>query len=115
MAHFKKLLIALCLLASASFAEASGVISEQIYFLEEDGRHALIYTTNRTDYSNYNMWFRNREGYKTEDYIKDFLYIYPNEYAWDTVSKNGYTILKMPGRNFAGMERVELETGLHVT
>lgn len=115
MAHLKKILIALCLLASASFAEASGVISEQIYFLEEDGRHALIYTTNRSDYSNYNMWFRNREGYKTEDYIKDFLYIYPNEYAWDTVSKNGYTILKMPGRNFAGMERVELEAGLHVT
>jgi hypothetical protein len=60
MAHLKKLLIVLCLLATASFAEASGVISERIFFLEEDGRHALIYTNNRTDYSNYNMWFRNR-------------------------------------------------------
>ena len=115
MTHLKKLLIAFCLLASASFAEASGVISEQIYFLEEDGRHALIYTTSRTDYSNYNMWFQNREGYETEDYIKDFLYIYPDEYTWDTASKDGYTLLKMPGRSFAGMERVELEAGLHVT
>ena len=115
MAHLKKLLIAFCLLASASFAEASGVISEQIYFLEEDGRHALIYTTSRTDYSNYNMWFRNREGYETEDYVKDFLYIYPNEYTWDTVSKNGYTLLKLPGRSFASLERVELEAGLQVT
>jgi len=115
MTHLKKLLIAFCLLASASFAEASGVISEQIYFLEEDGRHALIYTTSRTDYSNYNMWFRNREGYETEDYVKDFLYIYPNEYTWDTVSKNGYTLLKLPGRSFASLERVELEAGLQVT
>ncbi|MCJ7617355.1 MAG: OmpA family protein, partial [Desulfobacterales bacterium] len=31
------------------------------------------------------------------------------------VSKNGYTLLKMPGRSFAGMERVELEAGLQVT
>ena len=115
MTHLKKLLIVFCLLASASFAEASGVISEQIYFLEEDGRHALIYTTSRTDYSNYNMWFRNREGYETEDYVKDFLYIYPNEYTWDTASKNGYTLLKLPGRSFASLERVELEAGLQVT
>lgn len=115
MTHLKKLLIAFCLLASASFAEASGVISEQIYFLEEDGRHALIYTTSRTDYSNYNMWFRNREGYETEDYVKDFLYIYPNEYTWDTVSKNGYTLLKLPGRSFASLERIDLEAGLQVT
>lgn len=69
----------------------------------------------RTDYSNYNMWFRNREGCETEDYVKDFLYIYPNEYTWDTVSKNGYTLLKMPGRSFASLERVELEAGLQVT
>ena len=115
MTHLKKLLVAFCLLASASFAEASGVISEQIYFLEENGRHALVYTTSRSNYSKYNMWFRNREGYETEDYVKDFLYIYPDEYTWDTVSKNGYTLLKMPGRSFAGMERVELEAGLQVT
>ncbi|MBW2570024.1 MAG: hypothetical protein JRE47_11850 [Deltaproteobacteria bacterium] len=51
MTHLKKLFIVFCLLASASFVEASGVISEQIYFLEEDGRHALIYTTSRSDYS----------------------------------------------------------------
>ncbi len=36
MTHLKKLLVVFCLLASASFAEASGVISEQIYFLGED-------------------------------------------------------------------------------
>jgi len=115
MTYLKKLLIAFCLLASGTFAEASGVISEQIYFLEEDGRHALVYTTSRSDYSKYNMWFRNREGYKTEDYIKDFLYIYPDEHTWDTASKNGYTLLKLPEKSFASLKRVELEAGLQVT
>ena len=116
MDHLKKMLIALCLLASASFAEAaSGVISEQIYFLEEDGRHALVYTTSRTPYSNYNMWFQNKEGFEVEDYIRNFLYIYPKEYTWDTDTKKGFTLLKFPGRSFAGLERIELEPSLQVT
>ncbi len=124
MALMKKLLVVFCLLASASFAEASdvildaeasGAISEQIYFLEEDGRHALVYTTSRSDYSQYNMWFQNREGYETEDFVKDFLYIYPDDYTWDTASKDGYTLLKLPGKNFAGLERIDLEAGLQVT
>jgi flagellar motor protein MotB len=115
MAYLKKILLALCLLLSASFSEASGVVSERVYFLEEDGRHALVYTTNRSEYDNYNMLFRNREGYTLKDYIKNFLYIHPDEYTWDTVSQKGYTILKMSGKNFAGLERVELGSGLHVT
>lgn len=111
-----KLLIALFLLAPASVAEAaSGAISEQIYFLEASGRHALVYTTSRTDYVNYNIWFPNREGYDREDYIRNFLYIYPNEYTWDTQSKDGFTLLKFPGRSFAGLERIELEPNLQVT
>ncbi len=112
MAHLRKLLIVSCLLASASFAEASGVVSEQVNFLAEDGRNALIYTTSRSDYSNYNLWFRDKEGYDTEDYIKDFLYIYPYEFTWDTVSRNGYTLLKLPERSFASLEQVEFEEGV---
>ena len=116
MDNLKKIFIAFCLLLFASFAEAaSGVISEQIYFLEEDGRHALVYTTSRTDYSNYNMWFQNKEGNEIEDYLRNFLYIYPKEYTWDTDSKKGFTLLKFPGRSFAGLERIELELSLQVT
>jgi chemotaxis protein MotB len=109
------MLVVLCLLACASFAEASGVTSEQIYFLEEDGLHAMVYTTSRSDYSNYNMWFKSKETYHPEDYIKDFLYIYPDEYTWDNTSKSGYTLLKLPGRSFASMERVALGDNLEVT
>jgi outer membrane protein OmpA-like peptidoglycan-associated protein len=118
MGHLKKILIAiaLCLLASVSFAEASSdVVSEQIYFLEEDGRHALVYTTNRSNYTNYNMWFQSREGFEAADYVRDFLYIYPNEYTWDSNSKKGFTLLKFPGKIFAGLERIELESGLQIT
>lgn len=111
----KQILIALCLLVAASTAEASGVISERIHFVEEDGRHALVYTTNRSQYDNYNMLFQTRQGYAPEDYIKNFLYIYPGDYTWDTDSQKGYTILKMPGSNFAGLERVKLDAGLDVT
>mgnify|MGYP002399856503 CR=1 FL=1 len=115
MGYVRKMLIVLCLLVVASFAEASGVTSEQVYFLEEDGRHALVYTTSRSDYTNYNMWFKNREAYQPEDYLRDFLYIYPDEYSWDTVSRDGYTLLKLPGRSFASMERVALDDNLEVT
>jgi flagellar motor protein MotB len=116
MNYLTKILIAFCLLAPASLAEAaSGAISEQIYFLEANGRHALVYTTSRTDYSNYNMWFPNKEGFDREDYIRNFLYTYPKEYTWDTQSKKGFTLLKFPGRSFAGLERIELEPSLQVT
>jgi outer membrane protein OmpA-like peptidoglycan-associated protein len=115
MDYLRKMFLVFCLLASASFAEAaSGVISEQIYFLGDDGLHALVYTTSRSEYPNYNMWFQNREGFEREDYIRNFLYIYPKEYTWDTVSKKGFTLLKFPGKNFAGLERIELEPSLQV-
>jgi len=116
MGHLKKMLITLCLLASASFSEAaSGVVSEHIYFLEENGRDALVYITNRTGYSNYNLWFQNREGFETEDYIRNFLYIYPKEYTWDTYSKKGFTLLRFSGGTYASLERIELEPGLQIT
>ena len=33
-----------------SSAQAENAISERIYFVQQDGRHALVYTTSRTDY-----------------------------------------------------------------
>ena len=116
MNYLIKMLVAFCLLSSASLAEAaSGAISEQLYLLEADGHHALVYTTSRTDYANYNMWFPNKAGFNREDYIRNFLYLYPNEYTWDTHSEKAFTLLKFPGRSFAGLERIELESSLQVT
>ncbi|WP_419176073.1 OmpA/MotB family protein [Desulfosediminicola sp.] len=110
------LLIAFCLLLLPSMAGAtSGVVSEQLFFLEPDGRHALVYTTSRTDYANYNMWLPNKAGVSKEEYISNFLYIHPKEYTWDTNSRKGYNVLKFPGRSFAGLERVDLDSNLQIS
>ena len=116
MNHLLKLCFALCLVVSASIAEAgSGVVSEQIYFLEDNGKNALVYTTTRTDYTNYRMWFQTNQGLEIEDYINNFLYMYPNKYTKDTYSKKDFTLLKFPGGSFAGLERINLESGLEVS
>ena len=94
---------------------ASGVVSEQIYFLENNGRNALVYTTSRSDYSNYIMWFQTNQGIGIDDYIDNFLYMYPKEYTLDTYSKKGFTVLKFPGGSFAGLERINLEPDLQVS
>jgi len=115
MGYKKSFLVVLCLLVSVSVAKASsGVISEKIYFLGEDGRHALVYTTNRTSYSSYNMWLKNREGYKIEDYLKNFIYLYPNNYTWVADSNEGFSVLKFHGNNFAGLERINIENSIQI-
>lgn len=116
MNHLLRVCIVLCLIVSASIAEAaSGVFSEQIYFVEDDGRHALLYTTTRTDYSNYKIWFQTKKGVEIEDYINNFLYMYPKEYTMDTNAKKDFTFLKFPGGSFAGLERINLEPSLQVS
>ena len=111
MRRFTILLSGLCLWAIAASAQAVGVVSEQIYFVEKDGRHALVYTTSRTDYANYSMWFQNKQGFQPNDYLTEFLYLYPNEVSWDTSSKPGFSLLKLPDGDFASLERVSLEDG----
>ena len=92
-----------------SSAQAENAISERIYFVQQDGRHALVYTTSRTDYKDYNIWFEDKEGYKPEDYLENFLYLFPNNGQWSSDPKPGYQILKLPNGNFASLEWADLE------
>ena len=92
-----------------SSAQAGNAISERIYFVQQDGRHALVYTTSRTDYKDYSIWFEDKEGYKPEDYLQDFLYLFPNNGEWSSDPKPGYQILKLPNGNFASLEWADLE------
>ena len=92
-----------------SSAQAGNAISERIYFVQQDGRHALVYTTSRTDYKDYNIWFDEEEGYTPEDYLKDFLYLFPNNGEWSSAPKPGYQVLKLPNGNFASLEWADLE------
>ena len=90
-------------------AQAGNAISERIYFVQQDGRHALVYTTSRTNYKDYNIWFEDKEGYTQEDYLKDFLYLFPNNGEWNSNPKAGYQVLKLPNGNFASLEWADLE------
>ena len=111
MIYIKQCFLAVGLATLASFSAIAEVTSEHIYFVEDNGRHALTYTTSRTDYDSYSVWFQNKEGYKAEDYLKEFLYIFPNEHKWDTTSQRGYSLLKLPHSDFATLERINLEQG----
>jgi chemotaxis protein MotB len=97
----------------ASGMACAGVTSEQIYYLAEDGLHALVYKTSRSDYERYTMWFRQGSVTAPEKHLDDFLYLFPQKHQWQSDAKPGYDLLQFPGGNFASMERVSL--GLAVT
>lgn len=104
------LAVAIPLLAAAvSSVRADDAVSERIYFVQQDGRHAMVYTTSRTDYSDYSLWFSEKEGYQPEDYLENFLYLFPQSGEWSNDSKPGYRALKLPQGNFASLEWTDLE------
>ncbi len=86
-------------------------VSERIYFLQEDGRHALVYTTSRSGYSSYSLWFEKQAGDHTEDYLADFHYLYPNSENWSTSADGRHRVLKLPYGDFASMTWADLEAG----
>jgi chemotaxis protein MotB len=92
-----------------SSAMADDAVSERIYYVQQDGRHAMVYTTSRTDYSDYNIWFEAKADYQPEDYLKNFLYLFPNSGEWSKDPKPGYMVLKLPLGNFASLEWADLE------
>lgn len=97
-------------LASAgSAASAENAVSERIYFVQQDGRHALVYTTSRTDYDDYRIWFHQRPGFNQDDYLKDFLYLFPQSGEWSEGERPGFVTLKLPRGNFASLEWVSLQ------
>jgi len=100
---------ALVLSAVLPTAQADAAVSERIYFVQQDGRHAMAYTTSRTDYKDYSIWFSEKEGYEPEDYLKNFLYVFPESGEWESGENPGYMALKLPQGNFATLEWVDLE------
>jgi len=92
-----------------SSAMAADAVSERIYYVQQDGRQAMVYTTSRTDYSDYNIWFEAKEKFQPEDYLKNFLYLFPNSGEWTQDPKPGYMVLKLPQGNFASLEWIDLE------
>jgi chemotaxis protein MotB len=98
-------------LLSAAFAPlyADSAVSERIYFIQQDGRHALVYTTSRSDYTNYSLWFGKEEGYQQEDYLKNFLYLFPSSGEWTSKEEGKYMAMKLPQGDFASLKWTNLE------
>lgn len=85
------LLILLFLSANVS----AGVVKETVIFLQEDGRHYFSYTTARSDWPTYDLYL------KKERSLDDFLYIYPNDYNWDTQGDKAANILRFGQSDYA--------------
>jgi chemotaxis protein MotB len=105
--HHIFLFIALSI--ASGFAPAAGqnpdAVSERIYFIQEDGRHALVYTTSRSGYSSYSLWFEKQAG----DDLSDFHYLYPDSDDWSTSADGLHRVLKLPHGDFASMTWADLE------
>ncbi len=103
-------LAATLLLFSATLSPvyADSAVSERIFFIQQDGRHAMVYTTSRSDYSDYSLWFNEKSGYGPEDYLKNFLYLFPNTGTWASEAKDGSMVLKLPQGDFASLRWVDL-------
>jgi chemotaxis protein MotB len=105
--------LSLVFLISSSLSPASeetaGAIAERIYFIQEDGRHAMVYTTSRSDFSSYSLWFGKQKGYTPENYLEDFHYLYPNSTDWKSREDADHMVLKLPQGDFASLKWANLE------
>ncbi len=102
------------LLLLCSLVTQARTISEQIHFLQEDGRHALRYYTTRSDASSYQLHFWKEQGKQADRHLDEFLYIYPNQWQWDVISDTASDLLIFPQGSYALMDRSEFESKLSI-
>lgn len=88
----------LIVVGMTSFSQLhAGVSKEEIIFLREDGRSYINYTSLRSSQSSYSVWFSKASN------LKNYLYINPNNYRWDTRSKSQFNVLKFLRGSYALM------------
>lgn len=83
----------------ASVAEQN---AEWLIFIGSDGHTTVQYDTFRTQFSTFARYFP--KGTK----IEDFLYIFPDEYRWDTTSDPNSDVLHFPTGDYAVLSEVDL-------
>jgi flagellar motor protein MotB len=98
-----------------SSAFALQVISEKIIFLNEDGEAYVRYDTTRTSSPSYEIWFNKADSQHPEQYLKDYLYIYPDEYNWDTTSNPEYDLMKIASGSYATLIQGKLDNKAEVS
>ena len=91
------------------YAHAVQVISEKIIFLNDDGKAYVRYDTTRTSSPSYEIWFKKENSLNPEQYLKDYLYIYPDDYKWDISSQTDYDLMKIDSGSYATLIQGELQ------
>lgn len=95
------------LLASNVFADA--VVKETIIFLQEDGFNHLTYTTARTRGTSYDLYLDKQEQ------LRDYLYIYPNDYRYDKESDSQANILHFEQGDYATISPGDFRSKIKVS
>lgn len=90
-------------------AMASPVVSEKIIFLNEDGKNYVRYDTTRTDHKSYDIWFKKENIQLSEQHLKNFLYLYPNEHKWDSKTQPAYDLMKIASGSYATLVQGKLD------
>jgi flagellar motor protein MotB len=85
-------------------AQAQGVVSELITFLQPDGRSAVVYETLRSSARSYSLRFRTPVGKPPESLLAPYLYVYPNEHRLVPSREEGFTFLQFPQGSFATLK-----------
>ena len=102
----KYILFYFCFLSTAI---AAPVVSEKIIFLNEDGKHYVRYDTTRTSHKTYDIWFKKEKNKVSEQHLKDFLYLYPNEHKWDSATHSRYDLMKIASGSYATLVQGKLD------
>jgi flagellar motor protein MotB len=85
-------------LLAAMFATrlaSAEVNHETIAFIAEDGRRTVNYVTTRSTRSSYNLFMSKR------DTLDPYLYIFPNQYDWDTTGDPTANVLRFQQGSYA--------------
>ena len=93
---------------------SQSVISEKIVFLNEDGKNYVRYDTLRTGHPSYDIWFEKGQEKTPAQHLKDYLYVYPNKYRWDSKSQKNYDLLKIASGTYATLVQNRLVDNVDV-
>jgi hypothetical protein len=102
-------IIALLLGLLPLVSHGNGVVKETVWFLKEDGRHYLSYSTVRTDSPRYDLYLDKSAA------LEDYLYIFPNAYQWDVESDPKANILHFSQSDYATISLGDLDARVGVT
>lgn len=103
------LLVLLLGTASAGFAQ----VSETITFLEEDGIGHTTFTSFRSPYALYRLYYD--RDLSLDEVLKEYLYVFPNEYRYDTESDPERNMLVFPQGSYGLLTKGDLSASVEVS